>query len=142
MGSSEKDRKGGDISVKTITLRQLRRAARIIYSARARVLVSLPSHSHSGVPPSRFASSYSCRHFHFHFWLSLRQELPLLCPTVDIIFKFPTVSKRAPLCLSASLLSSLFSFFLCLSPFLPPPFLAARIFFFIFATRRNMRARP
>lgn len=125
--------------MKTITLRQLRRAARIIYSARARVLVSQPSHSHSGVPPSRFASSYSCRHFHFHFWLSLRQELPSLCPTVDIIFKFPP-SPSARLCVFPRSSSPLCSPFFSVSLLFCLHFSSRRAFSFSFSRRDGICA--
>lgn len=105
---------------------------------------------HVPVPASlRDLHRHSCRHFHFHFWLSL---LPLLCLTVDIIFKSSVVSRASPLCVSAFLHSRLFYFlFFSLSFFLFFPLFAsfflsslARLcdaHFLLLRARWNMRAR-
>lgn len=71
------------------------------------------------VPASlRDLHRHSCRHFHFHFWLSLRRSYLHFVSRVDIIFKSPTVS-RARLCaflLSSILVCFIFSFFFILPP--------------------------
>lgn len=85
-------------------------------------LFSLRIH-HVLIPASlRDLHRHSCRHFHFHFWLSLRRSYLHFVSRVDIIFKSLTVS-RARLCaflLSSTLVCFTFSFFF--SPVFSAPF--------------------
>lgn len=82
---------------------------------------------------------HSCRHFHFLFLAFFCAKLPSLCLTVDIIFKFPTIS-RAFLCIFRAYLLSSLSRFIFPFYFSSLPFFLERAFSFL-ATQWNMRAR-
>lgn len=99
------------------------------------------------VPASlRDLHRHSCRHFHFHFWLSLRRSY-LHFVSRWISFLSPPSLARAFVRFCFPLFSSIFfylsfPFFLSFPAFFSPPllpFFAARIFFS--RERWNMRAR-